>query len=186
MTVEEFRKAKPEFAHLEGDQLWDEMSNYMMRQQTGEEYLRPFRPFWQRYMLRYLFYRVSATTLLPPYSHQRCKRCKGGRNMKLYFPKQDEDGKLYMVHSCGALVSEVEPNTNWDYLLWLFWHNWKEIAFWKPVQWIHLVKTDRGGGRYSMFGDEAHYVKEWIVRDDRYRMVLHPRPWWQYIVILRK
>lgn len=37
MTTEEYKKLKPQDSHLEGDKLWDAMTDYMLLQQSGDE-----------------------------------------------------------------------------------------------------------------------------------------------------
>ena len=58
MTTEEFKKLKPEYKDVEGDQLWNAMEDYYLQQQEGTEILKQIMPFWKTHTLEDLYLSV--------------------------------------------------------------------------------------------------------------------------------
>jgi len=182
MTTEEFKKLKPEHANLEGDALWDAMTHYQLRQQQGEEILKTILPFWKRYRLRWLFYRKRNGFYFPKYSYERCENCKNGSAM----------GAIEMNFGTGECKKKClncmktfigEPNTNWNYRVYLFKKaitKFIEVA----LNWLHILRK-RQETRYGMFGDEDKHVKAWIYNTEANtsETCFKKRKWWEYILI---
>jgi hypothetical protein len=85
MTVEEFKKLKPESANLKGDDLLNAMEDYFISVQQGQEIMKPIMPLWKTHTLRWLFYRRLKNWGFSKYSETRCKYCKDGRGTSLFF-----------------------------------------------------------------------------------------------------
>lgn len=191
MTTEEFKKLKPEYKNVEGDQLWNAMEDYMLQQQQGSEIIKPIMPIWKTHTLRWLYYRRIPNMVLGNpktdkwVSEKRCSECKWGVNARMGFITTQEDGKkkytCYCPH-CGEEYKE-EPNTNVSHKLY---KTGKKISkvFWIMLDKIHLVRSSMEG-RYSMFGDEARYVRCWSMNFETGKMgnTLKKRKWWEYILI---
>ena len=184
MTREEFKKLKPELAHLEGDSLWNSMEDYMLTIQQGEEIARPILPFWKRYTIRWLFYRKLPNLIYSKYSDSRCKHCKygGGTNLIWRTPEG-------AIHGCGKPY-ETEPNTNWDYKLYkatAFLKKYTIDLFWGILDFLHIVRSTNHG-RHDMFGDESRYVKSWAFDKDWNKKgpIMIKRKWWEYIFIEKR
>ena len=188
MTTEDFKKANPQLAHLEGDALWDAMTTYGARQIEGQKILSQIRPFWKRYTVRWIFYRKTKNWILrqPNYkSPTRCKRCKNASSFRMIFsnPKGVEElpNGSYHVH-CGKKYIE-EPNTNLDHRLWKLW---KPVVnfLWDALDWIHLVRNS-SESRYGMFGDESYFILSWThnMETGASSHTKRSRKWWEYIII---
>lgn len=181
MSVEEFKNDHPEYAHLEGDDLWDAMTQFKLMQQDGEEVLKQIEPFWKRYKLRYLFYKISGNLVFHKYSGKRCIYCKKDyQGFMFLFP--GEGGKLFNYHSCGKPLI-TEPDTSLKYRLWKA-KMWGLEGFRRVMDFFHILRLP-GNSRYGMFGEEARYVKYWVYNQDtgESRVVLKPRRWWEYLII---
>ncbi len=177
MTTSEFKQDHPGFSHLEGDDLWDAMSAFKLRQQQGDQILTKIKPFWQRYKLRYLFYRKTRNCVFHKHSSNRCVHCKKDSNVGLAM--WSEDGTLTITHACGKPWIK-EPNTNLDYRIWKA-YSYVSNLFWRVLDFFHIV---RQGSRYDMFGDESGYVKHWVINlSGKSRYDLRPRKWYEYIFI---
>lgn len=187
MTVQEFKQQKPEYAHLEGDALWDKMTDYGLTIQEGEQVLKSILPFWKRYQLRWLFYRVKSNTFILNYreaSKDRCSKCKRGSSSWMAFAKPDEPMKMYCIY-CGS-EWVPEPNTNFKHYAIKICRATSK-TFWAVLDWLHLVRSSFDP-RYSMFGDEGHYVKSFTVNTDTWTTTykLKKRRWWEYILIEKR
>ena len=188
MTADEYKLQHPENAHLEGEALWNAMENALLHQQEGDKVLMQIKPWWKRYKLRYLWYvkKRNGTFVTPVSCNERCKHCKRGASSMLFMMLWDENGnpdsKTYCM--CGKEL-EKEPNTNWDHR-WYIVKKWVQKWSWKILEATHLFRWSIDG-RYSMFGDEGHYVSHWKWYDDgREEVVLIDRPWYEYIWIRRR
>lgn len=191
MTAEEFKKLKPEYKDVEGDQLWNAMEDYMLRQQEGSEIMKPIMPFWKTHTLRWLYYRrIPNFVMGKPSTHKytsdkRCAECKKGVNARMGFIMTGEDGKQkytsYCPH-CGKEYRE-EPNTNYSHKLYKAGKKISKL-FWLLLDKLHLVRSSISG-RYDMFGDEARYVRSWGMNMETGEMskTLKKRKWWEYIFI---
>lgn len=185
MTKEEFKKLKPEYKDIEGDELWDAMTAYKLRLQEGEKILNTIKPFWKRYRLRWLFYGKLDNFVLGKsrWASDRCKNCKKGVNSKIaIIDFETNTTKSFCIHCSKEYIAE--PNTNLDYRIYKIF---KSIAklFWNLLDFLHLVRSSHFG-RYNMFGDESNYVSGWSFNYDNYTG-MHPlmkkRKWWEYIII---
>lgn len=187
MTTDQYKAIKPEHKHLEGDELWNAMEDYMIRQKEGEEILRAIIPFWKRYTLRWLFYRKTPNFMISPgwQSPARCKACKKGSNHKFAILDMSEGGGF--VSYCPKCNEkwEEEPNRNLNYLLYIRWSKLCKM-FWNFLSYIRLIRSSIHG-RYNMFGDESRYVKMFTLYLDGRKSghKLKKRPWWQYVFIER-
>lgn len=93
-------------------------------------------------------------------------------------------GNLVFCSHCGKPLVE-EPNTSWLYKWLTFVSKAKKIG-WMILEFTHLFRYT-SDPRYSMFGDEAHYVKGWVIHNDgREEAMMRKRKWWEYIVIERR
>ena len=98
MTTEEFKKLKPQYKDIEGDELWDAMTEYMLRQQEGSEIMKTAMPIWKTHTLRWLFYRKGLVWHMGTpdnnrwTSSKRCKACKKGVNHRIMFIRTDNKG----------------------------------------------------------------------------------------------
>lgn len=182
MDAKEFKKLKPEYAELEGEELWNAMEDYMIRQQAGQEVMKTAVPFFKRYQLRWLFYRRLPNMVFSKgdyTSNTRCKICKRGSGMMWFF-----QGKLL----CGSGDHEYieEPNTSLKHKVY---KAWKYISglFWLMLDKIHLVRSSHHG-RYEMFGDESPYISSFTINLDTGKVTYHlkKRKWWEYIFIERR
>lgn len=189
MTAAEFKELKPEYKNIEGDQLWNAMEDYMLRQQRGSEVLKVIMPIWKTHTLRWLFYRKVIGSFIsnPKYdkwsSGNRCVLCKKGVNLMIMFSEISEGGtKKHLVYCphCGEEYKK-EPNTNLSHNLWKF-GKWINMSFWLILDKLHLI---RSGSRYGLFGDEARYVKLQTIylETGKTTQCLEKRKWWEYILI---
>ncbi len=186
MTVEEFKKLKPEYANTEGDQLWNAMEDYALTIQSGEEILRPTLPFWKTHTIRWLFYRKSKNWSYAKYSETRCKHCKNGKGSQMMWSMTNSDGTRSMFHGCGKPY-EIEPNTNLDYRIYkirMILYKWTIELFWIAMDKLHIVRIS-GNDRYGIFGDERRHVKSWNMSLNKPGMtpIFVKRKWWEYIFI---
>lgn len=177
MTTEEFKKQRPEYAHLEGNDLWDAMTFCKLREQQADTVLLQIKPFWKRYRLRYLFYvrKPNGVFITEEASPKRCIVCKRGSSTRIYWA-----GKQLCL--CGEELRE-EPNTNWSHRRYVLKSRAKKWFFYVLEQ-IHLVRYTTEG-RYDMFGDESNYVQRTILDKD-WKItgrVMRPRKWYEYIFI---
>ena len=185
MNVEEFKKLKPEYKEVEGDQLWNAMEDYMLRQQSGQEVMKTTVPFFKRYQLRWLFYRRLPNMVWGENNYtssDRCSNCKKGVSGSFGYIFQ---GKMFMhCPHCGKDLKK-EKNTNLNHKLWVIGKN-ISILFWNFLDKIHLVRS-QVSGRYDMMGDECKYVKHWTMNYETGKMSFTPkkRKWWEYIFIER-
>lgn len=188
MTPNEFKEKYPEYKYLEGDELFNAMEEHMLRWQDSEQTLKATRPFWKRYTLRWLFYRNKPNMAIRfnyPTS-ERCKKCKRSLGpSRMVFMDMTGSGKNYWpCPECGEEL-EVEENTNFDRKLFLAKHNLVEL-FWEVLDRLHICR-DTTESRYSMFGDEAHYVKCWHhnMKTGETHPEFKKRKWWEYIFIVK-
>jgi len=191
MTTEEFKKLKPEYKKVEGDQLWNAMEDYMLQQQSGSEIIKSIMPIWKTHTLRWLYYRripnlVMGNLKTDKYaSVKRCNKCKLGVNARMEFIMIAEDGTrkctTYCPH-CGKEYKE-EQNTNLSHRFYKS-IKWISKLFWFILDKLHLVRSSIEG-RYGMFGDEARYVKSWRYNKDwtTQKPLMKNRKWWEYILI---
>ena len=187
MTADEYKLQHPENAHLEGEALWNAMENALLHQQEGDKVLMQIKPWWKRYKLRYLWYvkKPNGVFGTPASVSTRCKNCKTGAAYMMFMMdfSNNEPGYTLCV-SCGQKLVE-EPNTNWNHR-WYQIRKWMQKWGWKILEATHLFRWSIDG-RYSMFGDEGHYVSHWKRYDDgREEVVLIDRPWYEYIWIRRR
>lgn len=194
MTVEEFKKLKPELADLEFNDLLDAMTEYMLQQQNGNEVLKQIMPVWKTHTLRWLFYRKTKNWILPNPKHDkysandRCSNCKLGVNARMGFLFFQEDGTSKYQSFCPHCGKEYspEPNINISHKLYKLA---KIICkfFWFILDKIHLIRRSTET-RYGAFGDESRYVKcleydnEWNYKG----VELKKRKWWEYIIIEKR
>jgi len=183
MTAEEFKILMPEYKNASGDELWNAMEDYMLRQQSGDEIIKQIMPIWKTHTFRYLIYRKLPNIIWETKSWKcidRCDKCKKGFNMALTFFDRDEP---YIL--CPNCMNECkkEPNENFSYKLYKFYKLISKI-FWKLLEIIHLVRSDFHG-RYDMFGDESRYVKNYEIDTNLMttKYNLKKRKWWEYILI---
>lgn len=191
MTVAEFKKLKPEYADAEGEELWNAMTDFMTKQEQGAEILKAILPFWKRYTLRWLFYRrVPNMKFSHPSrdkysSDKRCASCKWGVNARMAFIMMRKDGTSKSYSLCPHCAEEYkeEPNTNLSHRAYKVW-SWLTGIFWTILDRLHLVRSSCNG-RFSMFGDEARYIKGWYLDmgTGKTTPIHRKRKWWQYIVI---
>lgn len=186
--AEEFKKANPKYKDLEGNELWDAMTNHVLRQQDGEEIIKTTLPFWRKYILRWLFYRKTLSMTLPIVSlynwiaDKRCNKCKRGMSMTMGFIV-DKKIKTFCMH-CSQ-ECHPEPNTNLSHRVYKM-AKWISKLFWTILDKIHLVRSSTSG-RYELFGDEAHYVAFWKTdKDWKMTPVFKSRKWWEYIFITKR
>jgi len=180
MTVEEFKKKKPELAHLEGDMLLNAMEDYVLRQQEGYAITKIVLPFWKRYTFRWLFYRKTKNWSMQKgdyTSPKRCAVCKRPTGMLWGI-----GGKLY----CHGHEYKEELNTSVKHRVWVIYCKISTI-FWLSLDWLHIVRSTYDS-RYGMFGDENQYVDHWTMNMETGEMkfILKKRKWWQYIFVERK
>jgi hypothetical protein len=175
MTVQEFKSEYPEYAHLEGDELWNMMEYVVLRGSPGNRVLQQLKPIWKRYKLRYLFYRKVNNFVYSKHASMRCVHCKKDANIGFFM-----NGKH--IHSCGKPWI-TEKNTNWDYRLWKFRESLNNI-FYDVLDFLHIVRSSNSG-RYDMFGDEMMFVKQWNVNftTGKSTVILKPRKWYEHIFI---
>lgn len=187
MTIQQFKKQHPEYAHLEGNQLWDTMENCMVKQQTGTQIIRSSAGFFKQYKLRKLFYyQLFPTTIFvqPNESSMRCTACKHGVSFRMIFINTDTDEESSPCPYCKKHYVP-EPNTNAGYK----WYKVKRAFKKMVVNFLNYIcilgsNTD---GRYGIFGDERRYVKRWMIDSttDKVSYALHERKWWEYIFVKR-
>lgn len=98
MTVEEFKKLKPEYEKVEGNQLWDAMEDYILSQQQGDEIIKLIMPIWKTHTLRWLHYRrIPSWIMSKPNTNISHKLYKFGKRIsKLFWILLD---KLHLVRS---------------------------------------------------------------------------------------
>lgn len=186
MTTEEYKILKPEHNHLEGDDLWDAMADYMIRQQVGQDVMKSAVPFFKRYQLRWLLYRKIPNMRWGKNdysSDKRCKSCKRGTGgIKIGWVTNG----VYSCSCphCGNELKE-EKNINLNHRLWGIG---KSISsyFWALLDKLHLVRSS-SIGRYDMFGDEQKYVSSYTLDMTNCKMTprYKKRKWWEYIFIER-
>ena len=187
MTTEEFKKSYPEHAHLEGDALWDMMTEKALVTQEGDKILLRTKPFWKRYRLRWLYYpkrRGWGRLYDPQYTNsQRCDKCKVG--VGSYFGMMSKSGFEAHCPKCGPGMV-LEPNKNLDHKLW---SAWREVLRWLFVvlNFLHIRRHDSFGRYDAMGGDEAQFVMYYEVIHNPYQIItrLRPRRWWEWVVVRR-
>jgi hypothetical protein len=188
MTVEEFKKIKPEYKDIEGEELYDAMTMYTLDQQKADEIIKSIKPIWKTHTLRWLYYRRIPNLVIGRdkwRSDKRCSKCKQGVNFRMGYLMIQKDGtqkfSSYCPH-CGAEYQE-EPNTNLSHKFYKI-INWISKSFWMILDKIHLVRSNTNA-RYDMFGDESKYVKSWLINTDTgvTKPKLKSRKWWEYILI---
>lgn len=188
MTTAEFKQAYPEHAHLEGDQLWDAMTDVLLKAQAGNAVLQKSKPFWKQYQLRWLFYHQDNR---PAFGHRgprytidtMCSKCRLGVNTCLAM--LSEGGLVLHCPRCGPGMVKV-PNTNMNHRLWKTWRAIKYGLF-KLLDLLHIMRWR--GSRYDMFiGDESMFLKytSFNAETGEMKHFFKPRKWWQHIIIPRK
>lgn len=192
MTTEEFKKLKPQYANIEGDELWDAMTEYMLRQQEGSEILKTTMPIWKTHTLRWLFYRKRSNWVMGDpkmdkwVSDNRCSKCKWGVNQRLVWSFRDEAGQWHSTCKCPHCNEDYvpEPNTNLSHKFYKAW-KWISGLFWNVLDKIHLVRNSCNS-RYEMGGDESRYIISWEFKNNGEVIPSHRlRKWWEYILIER-
>src|ERR1700760_4447808 len=150
MTAQEFKETYPEMAHLKGEDLIDAMTDAMLHQQAGEEIIKTILPFWNRYQLRWLFYRKYNSSLFRPawQSDKVCKNCGHGADSMMMF------GRQIFCLKCGSELIKV-PNTHLKYRLWKLWKRVdKKLEY--SLDYLHILRK-RNESRFGVFGDESSY-----------------------------
>lgn len=191
MTAEEFKKLKPEFASLNGEELLNAMEDYMLSQQRGDEIIKQIMPIWKTHTLRWLYYRRIPNLIMSNprtdrwASNERCYECKRGVNMKVGFMFRDADGAWHMEHQCPHCKKDfiAESNTNISHKIYKALSAGSKL-FWKFLDKLHLVRSSIHG-RYDMFGDEWRYVLAVTYNMDtgETKTVFRQRKWWEHILI---
>lgn len=188
MTAKEYKILKPEHSHLEGDELWDAMEDYMLRQQSGQEVMKSAVPFFKRYQLRWLFYRKPQ----PSFSYgtndytseKRCAKCKKGVGGTKHGIMWDSGVTYFCPHGCGELIEQ--KNTNLNHRIYILW---------KPVLKFIVLALDRlhilrmpGNQRNGLFADEGKYLSHWTmnIETGETKMFYKKRKWWEYIFIEKR
>jgi len=186
MTVDEFKKLKPEYKDIDGHELWNAMEDYMLRQQSGQEVMKTIMPFFKLYQLRWAFYRNVPNWSLGKdndSSSERCASCKKGVSSSFGYAF---NGKFHFFcpHCSKDLVKE--KNTNIRHYLWIVFKKVSK-AFWWVLNEIHLVRSAHND-RYGMFGDEYKYVEKYTINfeTDETVFTLRKRKWWEHLFIERK
>jgi len=188
MTTTEYINAHPEHRHLEGDALWDAMEQSMLHQQQGQTIISHLLPWWKRYQLRYLFYvrKPNGVFATEQSSSERCKKCKRGTSCTLMIIDLSDSGRsVTYCTGCGSEL-ETEPNTNISHKVYKL-KTWLKKYGWVILEASHIFRYDTEG-RYSLFGDEGHYVKGYVY-DNEWKLtktVMNPRKWWEYIIIKKR
>ncbi len=188
MTTADFKKANPKLAHLEGDELWDAMTEYGARQIEGQVILSQILPFWERYTLRWLFYRKAKSFMLrtPSYRNKtRCKNCKNASSMRMVWLNLSGDKDIPNGSFCLHCTAEYieEPNTSLNHRLWRIWKPAVDL-FWRSLDWIHLVRIHTES-RNGLFGDEGYFILSWThnMETGESNYIKRTRKWWEYIII---
>lgn len=188
MTTEEFKKLKPEYKNVEGDQLWNAMEDYMLRQQQGGEILKQIMPIWKTHTLRWVYYRRTHNLVVKTHeytSDKRCSKCKSGVNARIYFMSTKEDGTQGHISYCSHCGEELkeEPNTNINHRLYKIEKKVRTL-FWLMLDELHLIRSSPYS-RYDMVGDERRYVESWIMNIEKGITTpkLKKRKWWEYVLI---
>lgn len=191
MTAEEFKELKPEYKDLQGDELWNAMEDYMLRQQQADTIIKSVKPIWKTHTLRWLYYRRIPNDLFggsktAKYSSdKRCANCKCGVNARFVWLLFQEDGTRKSVSYCPHCSKqyEAEPNTNLSHKIYKLLKGINKL-FWLLLDSLHLVRSS-GEGRYGMFGDEAKYVRDWSFNENTGETKHHhrKRKWWEHILI---
>ena len=191
MTTEDFKRLKPEYKDIEGNELWDAMTNYMLQLQNGQEVLNTMKPFWKRYQLRWLFYVKKRNMIFGKNGYTAskiCYYCRKGVSMYMGFISFAENGESTYSASCpycNERLRQVE-NTNLNHKLYKL-YKWLTKGLVRLVEFTHIVKWDIEG-RYGIFGDESMFVKSTHYDNDwnYLKTVYKKRRWWEYIFIPRK
>lgn len=180
MTSEEYKKLFSEHSKgMSGSELADAMEDYMINESYRQSERR--LPFFKKYQLRYLFYRVKGVGLfsLTPKNlcDTSCKKCKHPVQIKsgIFLPGI---GTKYYCRNCGSELIEIK-NTS-------FLRKINPIMqlFWIIMQVMHIVKTS-DFGRYDLFGDEARYAYLMVDFENNKTIIIQKRKWWEYIFIKR-
>lgn len=180
LSAEQFKKIKPEYNSISGEDLMNAMENYMLQQQSAQEIMKTSMPFFKRYQLRWIFYRRLPNMIFQKgnyTSNKRCKICKKGMGMLWMY-----QGKML----CAGHEFQEEKNISLKHKLYVagkFLNN----LFWKGLDKIHLVRSAHEG-RYDMFGDETKYVSSWgfNIETGEVKFNIKKRKWWEHIFIERK
>ncbi len=190
MTAEEFKKLKPEYSSLEGDDLWDAMADYVLDQQQASETIKSSLPFFKTHTLRWIYYRRTPNLIMGNYktdkwvSDKRCSKCKWGVDQRLTWSFRDENGDWHFTTKCPHCGEDyvAEPNTNITHAMYKIAKNISR-SFWAALDYLHLVRSSISG-RYEMSGDESRYVKKWMLFESgQTKYTLKKRKWWEYIFI---
>ncbi len=189
MTVEEFKKLKPEYEGIEGEELWNAMENYMVEKQSQN----PALPIWKTHTLRWLFYRKVPNYVLSTFkedkyqSDKRCKSCKWGVNNRISYMFREDDGTTKVYTYCPHCTKEyiAEDNTNITHYLYKLKKFFVNL-FWVFLDKIRLVRSS-DSGRYDLFGDESRYVSSWEINltKDTATFTHKKRKWWEHILIVK-
>lgn len=184
MTVDEFKKQQPQYAHLEGDQLWDAMTHYALRQQAGEKILRQIKPLWKRYQFRWLFYMpLKGMPFVKHHqSDKRCSTCKKSVGpYMLWLNFSNGTSRAECPHGRHEYVAE--PNTNFSYRAYLIW-----AAIVKTTRFVldkmHILRR-ADERRYGTFGDESYFIlrEEYDQNWQLVKIHFRKRKWWEYVFI---
>lgn len=188
MSTDEFKKEKPEYAHLEGDELWDAMTMYMLTQQQGDSIILTTKPFWKRYKLRWLFYRKGRTGFMfgknDFTANTRCAKCKKGVSSRTGFAMFGEDGKSKILFYCPHCHEELqdEPNRSLLHILYKLYRRSDSV-----LDALHILRK-HGESRYGIFGDESNYVHHFTynIETGKQSVTMKKRKWFEYIFIKKK
>lgn len=186
MTAEEFKKLKPEYSHLTGEDLLNAMEGYYVRLSQGYEVTKIVLPFWKRYTFRWFFYRRLTNSFFRKADYtckERCAFCKKPVGTKMGFMLE---GRLYFNCEFCWKALVLESNVNIDHRLYKIGSAFAK-GFWWALDKIHLVRSSYYG-RYDIFGDEDRYIEYYGCDSEtgKVRIVLRGRKWWEHIFIERK
>lgn len=150
--------------------------------------------WWNRYQLRWLFYRQIPSMEIPSYkwdkytSKDRCSKCKNGVNFRLVFFDFTDNTPNGSKSFCPRCNKDYipEPNTNLSFKVYTFLKFISNL-FWKCLDKLHIVRSSHDT-RYSFFGDESNYIIGWKYdgMNKKSTPILKERKWYEYIIIEKK
>lgn len=181
MTVEQFKERYPKYKDLEGDDLWNKMEYTLLAEQRKKP---------KRYQLRWLFYRGKVNLVFGKNnytSNQMCDKCRKGVSNWLGFMNFGSDNKTVKICPHCSKEMDVIPNTNINHKVWNLYKKFED-AFWKILDFIHIVRDTTCKSRYEVFSDEHYFVKfEYYDPDWNYKgRTMKTRKWWEYIIIEKR
>ncbi|HXU28817.1 MAG TPA: hypothetical protein VN698_16425 [Bacteroidia bacterium] len=182
MTAEDFKRDYPKHAHLEGIELIDAMTMAMLRQQQGEAIIRTSQSFFKRYRLRWLFYRNSHALSFGRNNYTASNMCSICRKGVSSYVVMNYEGRrqCFCPHGSHELVQV--PNNTLHHSLWLKWVKIKSVLE-TVLDKLHIVRKPHEN-RYSIFGDERHYMHQTINMETYdVKNIMHSRRWWEYVFI---